>query len=943
MSMTASTTMMIGHYTYSLVALSIVIASMASYAALDLAGRVTAAKGFSRIAWLASGAGAMGVGIWSMHYIGMLAFQLPVPVLYDIPTVMLSLLAAVLASAVALFVVSRAVVTSVDLLLASPVMGGGVAAMHYIGMAAMRLPAMCHFSLPIVTISVLLAIMISAVALYLTFHFRDDRGTKKWQKRASALVMGAAIPVMHYTGMAAVTFVPAVAEGSLLHALDISALGTTAIIVVTFMILGLAVLTSSFDRRYSAQSLALQSSEQSLRQLVESVQVILWRRDVQTSLFTFINKEAEALLGYSPGQWLSNAQFWMENVDPEDRSLVESSVARVVSERASLQFEHRMKTLDGKVVWLATSLRLVDGGKSGSELVGVMVDITQLKLAEEESRAARHAAETANRAKSEFLANMSHEIRTPMNGILGMSELVLDTDLDTDQRECLGMLKSSADSLLTLINDILDFSKIESGKFDLDPIPFNLCDSLSTTLKTLAPRAHQKGLELLFEVEQGVPEVIVGDPTRLRQIIVNLIGNAIKFTEVGEVVLRVRQCQKEQDLIELHFTVTDTGIGIPPEQQNLIFQPFTQADGSTARRFGGTGLGLTISSRLVEMMDGKIWVESEIGRGSQFHLRGKPADKRILKHLSVLVVDQNPTGRQIVEQMLKDWQMEPVMAVDGPGALLALNDARVSGRPFDILLTDAHLPGTDGFQLVEEIYKGPDTKPATILLLTSGGFRGDAARCRKLGVAAYLTKPVSRSELQATLLKVVDQQSSSVHDTPKELVTRHSLRQSGAIRALKILLAEDDRINQHLAVRLLEKLGHQVEVAANGFETVAALDKQAFDVVLMDIQMPLMDGFAATGAIRDIEKANGKHQPIIAMTAHALTGDRERCLSAGMDGYVSKPIRGEELIEAIDSLLRRLSLDVAESENSSAEALMRVNDALTGNPTGVCQSSVKDE
>lgn len=912
--MPASETVFVGSYSYSLVALSVVIAGLASYAALDLAGRVTAAAGRVRFAWLAGGATAMGVGIWSMHYVGMLAFHLPVPVLYDVPTVLVSLLAGIFASAVALFAVSRRNAGWLQFLAASPVMGGGIAAMHYIGMEAMRLPAMCHYSTVLVTWSVLLAVVISFVALWLTFRFRRDIEGFSLPKIASAIVMGAAIPVMHYTGMAAVTFSPMNTIPDLSHALDISSLSTVAIIVVTFMVLGLALMTSAYDRRFSAQAKALTTSEQRLRQLVESVQVILWRRGAQTTRFSFVNSEAEALLGYRVEDWLQQPDFWNKHIHPEDRQRAEEACAKVAAENGSQQFEHRMITADGRAVWLTTSLRMVDASDDSKELVGVMVDITQRKLAEEESRAAKHAAEAANRAKSDFLANMSHEIRTPMNGILGMTDLVLDTPLDPDQHECLTMVKSSADSLLTLINDILDFSKIESGKFELDLVAFNLRDSLAITVKTLAPRAHQKGLELAYEVETDVPEVIIGDPTRLRQIIINLIGNAIKFTENGEIALHVVSAEsRENDDLVLRFTVRDTGIGIPPEKQRLIFQPFTQADGSTARRFGGTGLGLTISARLVEMMKGKVWLESYVGHGSQFHftahfgaakseLLAQCSEEPKLEHLPVVIVDDNPTSRNILANMLRTWKMEPVATASGGEAMAVMRQAQADRHPFALLITDAQMPGMDGFSLVEEMLKECGSDLATIMMLTSAGFRGDAARCRDLGVAAYLTKPVSRVELHAALLKIVERMAAPLDVSKKPLITRHSLRESGATNRLNILIAEDDRVNQHLAVRLLEKDGHRVDVAMEGKEALAMLREQQFDLVLMDVQMPGMDGFEVTSMIRKSEEGSGAHQLIIAMTAHALTGDRERCLAAGMDGYVSKPIRRQDLMEAISKV-----------------------------------------
>jgi two-component system sensor histidine kinase/response regulator len=601
-----------GSYNYLLVALSALIAVLASYAALDLAGRVTAARGRGRFVWLTGGAAAMGLGIWSMHYIGMLAYSLPVAVRYDWPTVLVSLLAAVLASGVALFMASRSVMRPLRTAIGGVLMGIAIAAMHYIGMEAMRLPAMCGYSPGLVTLSVILAIVISLVALWLTFHLREESKATGWRKLASAILMGAAIPVMHYTGMAAVTFTRMDSAPNLTHSIEISELGIAAIIVVTFMVLGLTILTSLVDRRFSAQSLELSLSEQRYRQLVESAQVILWRRNVDSTQFNFVNKEAEELLGYPPEQWLAQGNFLFDHVHPEDRELAESFCTAAAEGRGSQRFEHRMICADGSVIWLRTSVRLVAGDGNAKELVGVMTDITERKRAQE-------AAESASRAKSEFLASMSHEIRTPMNGVIGMTELVLDTDLTFEQRDYLTTAKISAESLLTIINDILDFSKIEAGKLDLDPLCFPLHESIEETMKALAFRAHEKGLELLCDIKPQVPCDAIGDSTRIRQVLVNLVGNSIKFTEHGQVGLEVALESQDRDELRLHFIVSDTGIGIAPEKQKLIFEAFSQADNSTTRRFGGTGLGLTISSRLVAAMGGKIWVQSEPGEGSKFH------------------------------------------------------------------------------------------------------------------------------------------------------------------------------------------------------------------------------------------------------------------------------------------------------------------------------------
>src|SRR5277367_948263 len=546
----------------------------------------------------------------------------------------------------------------------------------------------------------------------------------------------------------------------------------------------------------------------------------------------------------------------------------------------------------------------------------LQLEVAERKQAEEEMRRARDLAEKASKAKSEFLANMSHEIRTPLNGVMGMTDLALDTELTPEQREYLETVKMSGDSLLSVINDILDFSKIEAGKIDLENIDFNLRDSLETTLKTLALRADEKGLELLCEVAPEVPEIVRGDSSRLRQILVNLIGNAIKFTDVGEVAVKVQLESRDGSECVCRFTVADTGIGIPEDKRESIFDPFSQADTSTTRKYGGTGLGLTISTRLVRMMGGKIWVESEMGSGSQFHFTvrlgvadvkeirlGTIAPPEILRGVKVLVVDDNRTNCRILEGMLTRWQMKPTSVNGGAAALAQLSAAREKGEPYNLILTDMHMPDMDGFALVEQIRQKPELATATIMMLTSAGHRGDAARCQELGVSAYLLKPIRQSELREAVARVL---GAREHDGAIPLITRFSLQDAREPDAyLSVLLAEDNLVNQRLVVRLLEKRGHRVVVAGTGLEALQALEKGNFDLVLMDVQMPEMDGLEATAVIREREKSSGLHQPVVALTAHAMKGDREKCMAGGMDGYLSKPIRPQELDQLLEIYVAR--------------------------------------
>jgi PAS domain S-box-containing protein len=658
-------------------------------------------------------------------------------------------------------------------------------------------------------------------------------------------------------------------------------------------------------------------------------------------VITSWNAGAQSLFGYAAEEVLGRPAALLY---PPDRLDEESRVRDAIKRGEGFApFETVRVRRDGSQVPVSLSFsRIVDAGGTVVGVSSIARDITERKRAAEELQKAKEVAEAASRAKSEFLASMSHEIRTPMNGVFGMLDLALDTDLPPEQRHYLERARASADLLLRVINDILDFSKIEAGRLDLEPAPFSLRESLGESIKAFGPRAHRKELELALHIRPDIPDGLVGDAVRLGQVLTNLIGNAIKFTGRGEVILKaglesagsgvrsqesgVRSqrsavltpdsCLLTPDSVCLHFAVTDTGVGIPADKQQLIFGAFAQADSSMARRFGGTGLGLAISARLVELMGGRIWVESEVGKGSTFHFtarfglqgetdgcgrspdRATRAERIDLEALPVLAADDNETNRGILTEMLANWRMKPTAVDSGRAALAELRRAAAAGDPFPLVLLDAVMPDLDGFAVAQEIRNDPSLAGATIMMLSSADRGGELARCRELGIALYLRKPLKQSELLNAVLTALGMAAGLQSASAPPGVPAPDGPQS-----LRILVVEDNEFNQELALSLLKKRGHSTVLAGNGKAALAAWEREPFDVILMDVQMPEMDGFAVTAAIRAKENATNAHVPIVALTAHAMKGDRERCLAAGMDAYASKPIRAAELFEIIARLL----------------------------------------
>lgn len=624
----------------------------------------------------------------------------------------------------------------------------------------------------------------------------------------------------------------------------------------------------------------------------------------------YVSANTVDVIGFTPEECVQDPDFWADRVHPEDLERVRSQRGVGLVNGGLHVAEYRFRHKDGSYRAIRDAQRLLfheDG--QPKEIAGYWVDVTQRRAREHELEEAKAAAQLANKLKDEFLANVSHEIRTPLNGVLGMTELTLDTELSEQQREYLRLAHQSGLTLLDTINTVLDFSKAEAGKVEPEEVPFALRDTLTGVLKPLAALAHEKGVEILYDEGPAVPAQLSGDPGLLRQVLVNIVGNAVKFTAEGEVQLTVKKVRDLDRGVELCFDVRDTGIGIPEDKLDHIFGSFQQADGSMTRMYGGTGLGLSIASEFAAMMGGDIRVESELGKGSSFHFTapfrlgrqdGRDSTATDLEGVRVLVVDDNETCRDIVAGFARSLKMEVVTAASASAAFEILDATHAGGAPMAFALMDLDMPGQDGFQLAERIEQDGRFADLVMVALTPAGHPGDVTRCESVGISAYLLKPVTPFELADTIRLSLDRPQEEATDPP--VITRHSL--GDGPQSLRILLAEDNKVNQTLALHLIKRLGHTVELAENGREAVDLFSSMSFDLILMDIQMPELTGLEATAEIRELEASTGGHIPIIAMTAHAMSGDREQFLAGGMDEYISKPVSKDQLRDLVQTVAR---------------------------------------
>ncbi|WP_420403632.1 response regulator [Nisaea sp.] len=900
-----------GTYSPGLVALSVFIAILAAVVALSTSPRIAAARSTrARVAWLVAGGGCMGGGIWGMHFVGMLAFSLPCGISYDPLITLASMVPGMLASAVSLLVISRGDrITVGGLMIGAVLQGGGIGAMHYAGMAAMRLDAVLLYDIPTVALSVLVAVVLAFVSLSILFLLRNFKHLRSFAVPVAAIIMGCSVAGMHYTAMQAALFFPIV---SVLGPVDTFA-PTTMAIIVTLLVtcFGAATLAAAFaGRQFETASVLRDEVER--RTLLERearadharLQAIM--DNVEAAIVTI--DENGTILHWSPG---AESVFGYQTDEALGRN-ISSMMPREEADKHDAYIGNYLRTGQKKIIGIGrevTGLRK-DGSTVPLELaisearlegrtlfIGILHDITERKRNHEELVLAREEAEAANKAKSLFLANMSHEIRTPLNPIIGMAHLLQKTGLDRLQAGYVGKIQQSGKHLLRIINDILDFSKVEAGELVLEETNFELNEVLESISSVVSEQSAEKNIELIFDIPTDIPREFRGDPLRLSQILINFASNAVKFTEAGEVCISLKLLERTEETAHLRFLVRDTGIGISPEQQRKLFRSFQQADESTTRRFGGTGLGLAISQRLAQLMGGRVGLESEPGKGSTFwlDLELELGDCTGLHHRSnpdlrgrrVLVIEDNASANQALCEMLRSMSFEVDSVDNGQAAI----DRIRQGSRYDLVFADWRMPGLDGIETIRRMRaESPSGEVPGFVLATAYGRDDVMKAAADAKIDEVLVKPLNPSQLLNSALRVLRPEDEALDISRQGGTEQPSTTFLGKQR---ILVVEDNPLNRDVAIGLLRSFGAETEVAENGAEALSRLEQRRFDAVLMDVQMPVMDGYAATREIR--RRYPDLELPVIAMTANALSGDRERCLEAGMDDHVAKPIDPDNL------------------------------------------------
>lgn len=923
---------MTGVYDLTLLILAFIVTVSASYMLFKVVHHLALQHEQPATYWLLGGALALGAAHWAAHFIFLLAYRLPIPIGHNL----LMSLGAMLLAVLVLLLLIQAALRATAMWPAAALAGAGFCAMCYAGFAAMQITPSITYLPWLVVASILLYGLAAALLLGLARYLR--RGQGNWKKLAAALAVAPVFMFAQTLAIKSAVLTPnayssaqssqanevwmavSILDPELFRDMteEVTAAWSNsmaaAVAACAFLLLGATMLVLVFDAKLAARTFRLAESKKRLREALSELESILKNASlgICTAVLTAngrrvigrTNRAMERMLGYRPGELNGQDSSIIYASDADYRAV--SNVYFGVVRAGNTYFgEHLLRHRDGSSLLVAMSGSAIDAEDMSRGAIWLLADVTERKRLETELRAAKEQAESATHAKSEFLANMSHEIRTPMNAVIGLSQLLLDTQLDPGQREYLRKILGASKALLGILNDILDYSKIEAGRLELEEADFQFDAILDSVANLFGARADEKGIELFFEVKPEIPLILRGDPLRLGIVLNNLVGNAVKFTERGEVHVKLELIERTAASVKLRISVRDTGIGLTPIQIDRLFQPFTQADGSITRKFGGTGLGLTISKRIVELMGGEIGVDSVAGQGATFHFSvafaigeavGHPPTTLGLPSMRVLVVDDQETSRLILRQVLESWRFDVDEAASGQAALLAIADAVASDRPYELILLDWQMPGMDGLevaaQIQEDVLDGAIAAPPIVIMATAFGREKLLELAQGVHLDAVLTKPVIASHLFDTIIRLHGALASPSVGS-EEALGAGLWRKAQPIHGARVLLAEDNAVNQQVAREFLEKAGLYVDIASNGREAVDSVGRQHYDIVLMDLHMPEVDGFEAT---RQIRAAGYADLPIVAMTAAAMKQDRDASLAAGMNDHVAKPIDPDALV-----------------------------------------------